>query len=330
MTNLWIVFITGLTVGGLTCLAVQGGLLASVIAGGEEESPNSKSTALPILAFLAAKLFVYTAFGFILGLFGGAVSINQTTQNIIQIFAGIYMIIVALNLLEIHPIFRYAILQPPRVLTRLVKKSSRSQQLFAPVILGFMTIFIPCGTTLAIEALAISSANPTTGALIMFFFILGTSPMFFGIGWLTSLFGEHYRSRFYKIASVAIIFLGISSINGALIASGSPIYLPPIQIDLSGSETTDSNIQPDQNPTITVTSGGYSPNYLKVKAGEPVKLTLQSKAAYSCALAFRIPSIGVSQTLQPDDQKEVSFTLPKGKTSFSCSMGMYTGVIEAI
>lgn len=35
--NLFPVFLTGLTVGGLTCLAVQGGLLASVIAAKEGE-----------------------------------------------------------------------------------------------------------------------------------------------------------------------------------------------------------------------------------------------------------------------------------------------------
>ena len=35
--NLWVIFLTGLTIGGLTCLAVQGGLLASVIAAREGE-----------------------------------------------------------------------------------------------------------------------------------------------------------------------------------------------------------------------------------------------------------------------------------------------------
>lgn len=35
--DLWLIFLTGLTVGGLTCLAVQGSLLASTIAAREEE-----------------------------------------------------------------------------------------------------------------------------------------------------------------------------------------------------------------------------------------------------------------------------------------------------
>src|SRR3989338_5255961 len=93
--NLWVIFITGLTVGGLTCLAVQGGLLASVIAAKEEEEVekgiNRKSTVFPTLAFLAAKLLAYTILGFILGAFGGAIGISQNTQIIMQFVADLYI-----------------------------------------------------------------------------------------------------------------------------------------------------------------------------------------------------------------------------------------------
>ena len=56
--NLWVIFITGLTVGGLTCLAVQGGLLASVIAAREEESALGKGTAKH--AMYATSVFLIT------------------------------------------------------------------------------------------------------------------------------------------------------------------------------------------------------------------------------------------------------------------------------
>src|SRR3989344_5500671 len=99
--NLWIIFLTGLTIGGLTCLAVQGGLLASVIAAREEEEVenkvNTKNTVFPTLAFLTTKLIAYTLLGFLLGAFGGAVGINQTTQITMQFIAGLYMILIALN-----------------------------------------------------------------------------------------------------------------------------------------------------------------------------------------------------------------------------------------
>ncbi len=338
--NLWVIFLTGLTVGGLTCLAVQGGLLASVITAREEEEVesgiNKRNTVFPTLAFLTAKLVAYTTLGFLLGAFGGAIGISQSAQIIMQLTAGLYMIFVALNLLNIHPIFRYAIIQPPKFLTRHVRNQSKSKELFAPALLGAMTIFIPCGTTLAMEALVISSANAFVGAAIMATFVLGTAPLFFGIGWLTSILGDNFRSKFLKIAAVAVIYLGLTSINGAFIALGFPINSQTIsdniQIDLQPkSEEKLYNETTTQNVEIYVTARGYSPNYIRVKKGLPVNLALIGKQAYSCASAFRIPSLGISKNLQPNEKYAFSFTPTQtGKIIFTCAMGMYTGVIEVI
>ena len=212
-----------------------------------------------------------------------------------------------------------------------------------------MTIFIPCGTTLAMEALAISSANAFLGSVIMFTFVLGTTPLFFGVGWLTSILGDNFRGRFLKIAALAVLYLGITSVNGALVVGGSPITLQslaensPIQIDLSGqrfqsSSTSEENTQADtkvingiQNVDLIITSRGYSPTLITVKSGEPVRLNLKASDAFSCASAFRIPSLGIAKNLQPNGDDTVEFT-PKnpGKIAFTCSMGMYRGEIQVI
>lgn len=335
--NLWIIFLTGLTVGGLTCLAVQGGLLASVITTREKDEIkkgiNKRNTLLPTLAFLTTKLISYTILGFLLGAFGGAIGISQSTQIIMQFLAGIYMIIVALNLLNVHPIFRYAIFQPPRFLTRRIRNQSKSKELFAPALLGAMTAFIPCGTTLAMEALAISSANPFLGASIMAVFVLGTTPVFFGVGWITSVLGDNFRTKFLKVAAIGVIYLGISSVNGALVAGGSPLTLNSIAGFFAKEKTADisDNIPISQDTEINVTAGGYSPNYIRVKKDVLVTIRLVSKDAYSCASAFRIPALGVSKNLQPNETYSFSFTPTQaGRIAFTCSMGMYNGVIEVI
>ena len=341
MTNLWVVFLTGLTVGGLTCLAVQGGLLASVIAAREEKEieqrKNIKNSLWPVGAFILAKLIAYTLLGFLLGLFGGVVNITQEVQIWMQAIAGVYMIAVALNLLNIHPIFRYVIFQPPRFLTRLVRNQSRSKDLFAPVLLGAMTIFIPCGTTIAMEALAIASGNALSGALIMFVFVLGTIPLFFGVGSLTSILSDKFRTRFLKLAAMLVIYLGITSVNGSLVAWGSPVTLQsiaenfPVTIDLSGGNEALVDLPITQNPEILVTSSGYTPNFIRVKKGTPVTLKITSKDAYSCASAFRIPSLKIAKNLKANETQTITFTPQEtGKIPFACSMGMYRGVIEVI
>lgn len=338
--NLWIIFLTGLTVGGLTCLAVQGGLLASVIASreGDSQSDTKKHALYATAVFLISKFVAYTLLGFILGAFGGTININDNVQTFMQLAAGLYMIAVALNLLNIHPIFRYVIIQPPRFLTRLVRNQSKSKDIFAPALLGAMTIFIPCGTTVAMEALAISSANPFIGASILAVFILGTIPLFFGLGFLTSILGDAFKTKFLKLAAIAVIYLGITSVNGALTAFGSPITLQSIvesfPVGVGTQETTavvSEDSSASQNVEILITSHGYSPDYLKVKKGEMVTLKLTSKDAYSCASAFRIPSLGISKNLKANESQTVSFTPTEaGKIPFSCSMGMYRGVIEVI
>ncbi len=337
--DLWLIFITGLTVGGLTCLAVQGGLLASIIAAREEDDIESgnkrKHTIWSTLAFLTTKLITYTILGFILGAFGGAINISSNVQIAMQFLAGLYMVAIALDLLKVHPIFRYAVIQPPRFLTRIVRNQSKSKDLFAPAALGVMTIFIPCGTTLAMEALAISSGNAILGAAVMSVFILGTMPLFFGVGFLTTILGDNFQERFLKLAGLIVLYLGITSANGALVAGGFPITLPSVQIDLSGSDKSAQNTQPDipitQNPQIDIASNGYSPNYIRVKKNQQVNLTLKSKGAYSCALTFRIPSLGISKNLQPNDTQLISFVpTQSGQIPFSCSMGMYRGIIEVI
>ncbi len=323
------IFFIGLTAGGLGCAAVQGGLLASAITARKEVDQKDLNDFIPTLSFLTAKLISYAILGGVLGLFGAVLSISDGVRNTMQIIAGVYMIIVALNLLNVHPFLRYFILQPPRFLTKMVRNQSKSADIFAPGILGAMTIFIPCGTTLAMEALAISSGSAIKGSLILIAFVLGTSPIFFGLGYITAKLSDSFRKTFFKIAAFIIISVGLFTINNTLGAAGFPV----ITLDLggAGSPTQTENIAASQEYQIQISGSGYSPNYMKVKKGLPVKLTLVSNNSSGCALAFRIPSLGISKNLKPTDNQVVEFT-PKetGQIAFSCSMGMYRGTIEVI
>lgn len=324
-------------------MAVQGGLLASAIAVREEEDIRAglhhKHNMWPTLAFLLTKLIAYVILGFILGEFGSALSLSDSARVVMQITAALYMIAVALNLLNIHPIFRYTILQPPRFLFRLLKNQSKSKEIFAPAILGALTVFIPCGATLAMEALAISSGNPYLGAAILGVFVLGTSPLFFGLGFLTTVLGDAFRSKFLKLAAVGVLYLGITSLNAALVAAGSPVNLQtiadniPIQIDLSGEvagqEAGSRLTNGVQQADIQVLPNGYSPSYVQLKAGVPVKLNLTTGSSLGCTSQFRIPQLGITKNLVLNSTASLEFTPEqKGKLIGTCAMGMFYLVME--
>lgn len=342
-TNLLVIFSTGLFTGGLTCLAVQGGLLATTIAQREEERLKEKTkktgNALPILYFLAAKLVAYTLLGLLLGWFGSLFQLSLGLKVFMQFTVGFFMIGTALSLLNAHPIFRYFIIQPPKFLTRLVRNQSKSNDIFAPALLGLFTIFIPCGTTQAMMALAVASGSPLLGMAIMFAFILGTSPIFFILGYFASKLGDVWHRKFMKLAAYAIILLALFNINGAIALTGSQNTFGRLAKSAfciiaycdDGKATASVPVESIvSEQTITIGAYGYAPSSFAVKAGSPVTLNLVNSGGQGCTQAFTIPKLGIQKIVPYGSSDTITFTAPayNGQLAFMCSMGMYRGVIN--
>ena len=342
--NLITIFLTGLLAGALTCLAVQGGLLAATIAQREEDRLKEKAkggNALPILSFLITKLIAYTILGFLLGYLGSIFTISLKTQVILQFAVIIFMVGTALNLLNVHPIFRYFVIQPPRFLTKLVRKQSKSSAIFAPAVLGAFTVFIPCGTTQAMMALAVASGSPLAGASILFAFILGTSPLFFILGYFATKLGDVFQQKFYKLAAFAIILLAVFNLNNTLALAGFELKTPKLVSDIgctinpscfsSGNGQKEMKVA-NNNPTIEIQSTGYNPGVLTIKAGQTVNLHLNNTGGNGCIQSFVIPSLGLSKIVPIGKSDIISFKAPDqpGQLPFMCGMGMYRGVMNVI
>ncbi|MFA5126376.1 MAG: sulfite exporter TauE/SafE family protein [Patescibacteria group bacterium] len=323
--NLLTIFFTGLLTGGLSCLAVQGGLLATAIAQRQgDDQEEKKRKAFPIVVFLLAKLAAYTILGFLLGWFGSLFSLSLSVRVILQFVIAIFMIGTGLSLLNIHPLFRYFIIQPPKFLTRWVRGRSKSADIFSPAILGLMTIFIPCGVTQAMMALAIGSGQAWTGLVIMFVFVLGTIPLFFILGYTANSLSGKASQHFYRIAGVAVIILALYSMIGVFNLAGATWNLPQDKSAIVSATK--------QEATINIQNSGYYPNSITVKAGEPVTLHLVNDKAYSCAQAFTIPSLGIEKIVRPGTTETIQFTAPSDVTriAYTCSMGMYRGVLNVV
>jgi sulfite exporter TauE/SafE len=323
--NYWTVFLTGLTAGGFSCLAVQGGLLAAALATTTEKE-NKTPDWIPTGTFLFGKLLAYTILGGLLGFFGSIFQISDTFRIVFQMLAAILMLGLALNMLNVHPIFRYFVIQPPKWAGKLLYKQSN---LF---LLGIFTILIPCGVTQAMEVLAISSGNIFSGALIMFMFVLGTSPIFMALGFVTTRLSESLREKFFKVAALLIIFIALNSLNAAMVLANSPYHFDNFVWAFKETFLTSDKQQVTSNKVkITATSYGYNPRELTVKKNQEVILTINSQNNRSCSRAFTIPSLGIQELLPTNGVEEIKFTPTQtGRIVFSCSMGMYTGVINVV
>ena len=327
--NYWTIFFTGLTAGGFSCLALQGGLLAATLATSAEEKDKT-SDWLPTAMFLVSKIIAYTILGGLLGLFGSVFQLSDTVKIVFIVTASILMLGLAGNMLNLHPIFRYFVLQPPKWAARLLRDQSRSKSLVAPAVLGALTVFIPCGVTQAMQISAIASGNIFSGAMTMLMFTLGTVPIFMALGFVTTRLSENFRAKFFKVAGVLVVFIALSNLNGAMVLANSPytwdnFYWAFSETFLPSNQLTNNQV------TITATSYGYSPREFTVKNNQPVSVTINSKNNRSCARAFTIPSLGISKLLPENGTENISFTpTVTGRIAFTCSMGMYTGTINVV
>lgn len=318
MNNVLFAFITGLTTGGFSCFAVQGGLLASALT--EENKKKG------LLVFLASKLIAYTVLGFILGYLGASLNISLKFQGYMQIFIGLFMLLTAARLLNLHPIFRYFVIQPPKSILRLLKNQSQAKSIFTPAILGAMTVLIPCGVTQAMLLYAIGSGSPLWGAEIMFAFTLGTSPVFFAIGLAATELLK--KKAFNYVAAAFILAIGILSINSGQILRGS---VHTLQNYWGVIFTENVEVKSGNVVNIEITNSGYKADVNTLKLGVPVKLVLDSKNVRSCARAFTIPDLNYFKILPENGKEVLEFTPDKlGKLTYTCSMGMYTGSFNVV
>lgn len=348
MNTIWLAFLAGLTTGGISCLAVQGGLLASTVSQDQSGLQESGKQTLSgsqhigyrqVGLFLFAKFVAYVLLGFALGALGSTLLLTPRVLGFVQIAAGLFMLATAARIAEIHPIFRYAVITPPRWTYRLLRKLSRDSSWFAPALLGFFTILMPCGVTQATMAVAVASGSPFLGAAIMGAFILGTSPIFLFLG--ATVLELLKRKAFSVVAAAVIAVFAVLSINGGIGLTGSfytlgNIYkaatMNPGQL-ASRDQGSVAGLATDgaQQVTIKVRSNGYTPSASTLKVGVPVRLRLVSENVQGCARAFTIPGMNISKVLPTNGEEEINFTPNKtGTLTFACSMGMYTGAFTVI
>ncbi len=353
-TGLWsqivVAFVTGITTGGLSCLAIQGGLLASSLAHqieqdylenaahkrkrGSKQLPKPRSnSALPISLFLIAKLVAYTLLGALLGWLGSFLALSPMTRAILMIAIGIFMLGNALRMFNVHPIFRYFSIEPPKFITRYIRRTAKGTDTFTPLFLGALTVFIPCGVTQAIMAAALGTGSAVMGAALLFAFILGTSPVFFIVAYLTTELGARLEKFFMRFVAVVVLILGFFTVNSGLNLIGSPLSFNNLTRGLfpstNESVADGSSISTESTLLLSVRNGGYFPQTLRAAADTPVVLNLSTNETYSCARDFVIPALSFYQLLPESGNVQVNIPAQAAGTRlfFTCSMGMYTGQI---
>ncbi len=327
--SLVIVVLIGLTAGISTCMALVGGIVLGISARHADLHPEATSVQKfrPHLFFNAGRIVSYFILGGFIGLLGSAFRFSSPVLGSLIAIVGVVMLFLGMKLVDIFPRLKSFAL-PSRIsrifgVNRETKEYSHKNSFLS----GSATFFLPCGFTQAMQLYAISTGSFTRGSLIMGLFALGTMPGLLGIGGLTSFVGGWFKGYFFKFAGLVIIILGLLNISYGYNLTGFTFGFSSLQKQERLSGTIEGGKRVIQ---ITQSSSGYSPNKITVQVGVPVKLLINATNLYSCSASFVIPRYNIFTGLREGINK-IEFTPTSvGPIRFSCSMGMYTGVINVI
>lgn len=241
----------------------------------------------PVGGFLVGKLVSHTVLGLLLGALGSAVQLSPRVTAMTQIAAGLLIVALGLAQLGVSGLRHFRI-EPPASWLRFVRGRARSESALAPALLGAATILIPCGVTLSVMALAVTSGSPLAGAATMAVFVIGTSPLFAALGYLARKAATTWQGRLATITGIAVLLVGLYTLNTGLVRAGSPFNAESVAQAagiISEPPTADTVSNADGRQEVVVTaSTGYEPANLAVKAGVPTTLVVRSQnAKVACA-----------------------------------------------
>ncbi|WP_326974596.1 urease accessory protein UreH domain-containing protein [Caproicibacter sp. BJN0012] len=322
-----LLFVVGL-ITSLHCVAMCGGINLSQAVSykfSEQERKSKLATLKPSLLYNAGRVLSYTMIGGIVGALGSAVSFSGTARGIVSMTAGIFMVIMGLNMLNIFPWLRRFIPHMPKIFVTKFHMSGEH----GPFFVGLFNGLMPCGPLQAMQLYALGTGSPVKGALSMLVFSLGTVPLMFGFGAVSSFLSSKFTHKIMRVSAALVMVLGVVMLNRGFSLSGiNPLGLITAK---AASQSNAATVKGDeQEITTQLQANSYTP--ITVQKGIPVKWTIRADAGAinGCNGTVTIPQYNIAKTLQPGDN-EINFT-PKqtGVITYTCSMGMITSTISVV
>lgn len=310
------------------CVAMCGGICLSQCVPQKEGSITSRFIAVrPSLLYNLGRVISYTVIGGIVGAIGSVVSFSGAMKGLVQILAGVFMVIMGLNMLNIFPWLRKFNPRMPKIFA---KKIYAKRQSNSPLFIGILNGLMPCGPLQAMQLYALSTGSPFKGAFAMFLFSIGTVPLMFAFGALSSFLSKKFTAKMMSVSAVLVIFLGIFMFNNGMGLSG--FVLPSFPSSASSAQKAKiATLEGDvQLVTSGITSGSYEP--IIVQKGIPVKWTIQAENGEinGCNNSINVPKYNLQKRLTVGDNV-IEFTPTESETvSFSCWMGMIRSKITVV
>jgi sulfite exporter TauE/SafE/copper chaperone CopZ len=266
----------------------------------------------------------YTAIGALVGLLGRVLTLTETGRGVVTILAGVLMLLMGLNMLGLLPFLRYITPRLPKGLTR--RLSSAKARAASPLAVGLLNALMPCGPLQAMQIYALSTGSPLYGALSMLLFALGTVPLMFAVGALSSLLTARFAKKVMAVAAAVIMVMGLVMLGNGVSLTGTPL---PAFLGGTGPlvEATLSESGDVQTVAFDLQSRSYAA--IKVKHGVPVVWTIRATVdtLSGCNETLSVKKFDITRQLVAGDNV-IEFTPDTpGTYGYSCWMGMIKSTI---
>ncbi|MEG6585301.1 urease accessory protein UreH domain-containing protein [Dendrosporobacter sp. 1207_IL3150] len=317
-----LLFIIGIFT-SLHCVGMCGGIMLS-------QSLNNGSAGryavMPALSYNLGRLLSYTLLGGIVGAIGSVISLSLGFMSGVTIFAGLFMVLMGIN------IAGFTIGRKILNLIRLPLPKINLSKPKTPFLVGLFNGFMPCGPLQTMQLYALSTGNALEGAATMFIFALGTIPLMLSFGSISAFLSKNSTAKLLKFSGIFIIALGLIMTNRGLSLAGFSL---PFSQYASQNITGNNNVikaelrDGIQVVNITADNRGYTPNVIFVQKGVPLKWIVNGQQINSCNNEIIVPALDIRKKLTAGENI-IEFTPQADELTFSCWMGMLTGVIKVV
>lgn len=207
------VFIIGILASFSSCAAVVGSLVLSISS---TFAMSGHKRAMGSLH--ASRLVTFFMLGGLLGFSGSRLELNSYASFILSLLLFLSMVVMALSMLSVSKGGLHKLnIKMPKLFGNAAFKLSEESHWGVPVLVGFLTFFLPCGFTQAMQLYALSTGNFLAGALTMFIFALGTFPVLGAISFLSVRFSKTAGSGvFFKTTGFIVLFFALINFYNSL------------------------------------------------------------------------------------------------------------------
>jgi sulfite exporter TauE/SafE len=255
---------------------------------------------------------------------GQVIGFSGLWRGIIPLIGGVFMIVMAVNLLDFFPALRRVNIRLPLFFAKKIYGKNN----YGPFFIGLLTGLMPCGPLQMMQIYALGTKSVAYGAAAMFVFALGSVPLMFLFGILNTFLNKKFTRAITRVSAALVLVLGIVMLGRGLALAG--VNVPLINMLANQQQTTAVVTNGAQIARGLVEQDGY-PAFI-VQKGIPVELTLvvTEENLNDCNNALTIPKFKIDKDLVAGENVITFTPLETGVIPYTCWMGMIKSTITVV